>query len=69
MAELKNDAVSLIDTIAPTDFILNSPLGMSDGNVYKHIHTVLKNTPGTFERPHWWQLITNWKDNMPKNKL
>ena len=30
---LKHEAISLIDAIAPTDFILNSPLGMSDGNV------------------------------------
>lgn len=69
MADLKNDAVSLVDAIAPNDFILNSPLGMSDGNVYKHIQTVLWNTPGTFDRPHWWQRITAWKDNAAKNKL
>lgn len=30
---LKNEAISLVDAIAPPDFILNSPLGMSDGNV------------------------------------
>jgi len=30
---LKNEAIALVDAIAPTDFILNSPLGMSDGNV------------------------------------
>lgn len=30
---LKNEAITLVDAIAPTDFILNSPLGMSDGNV------------------------------------
>lgn len=30
---LKGEAASLVDAIAPTDFILNSVLGMSDGNV------------------------------------
>lgn len=30
---LKHEAISLVDAIAPTDFLLNSPLGMSDGNV------------------------------------
>lgn len=30
---LKGEAASLVDAIAPTDFVLNSVLGMSDGNV------------------------------------
>lgn len=30
---LKNDVVPLVDAVAPPDFILNSPLGCSDGNV------------------------------------
>lgn len=30
---LKGEAASLVDAIAPTNFILNSVLGMSDGNV------------------------------------
>lgn len=32
-AELKDDAVSLVDVIAPPDFILNSAIGKSDGQV------------------------------------
>lgn len=31
--ELKDDAVSLVDVIAPPDFVLNSALGRSDGEV------------------------------------
>lgn len=31
---LVHEAVSLVDVLAPPDFILNSPLGMSDGEVY-----------------------------------
>lgn len=31
--ELVNEAVSLVDVLAPPDFVLDSPLGMSDGNV------------------------------------
>lgn len=31
--QLKDDAVALVDAIAPPDFILNSPIGMSDGQV------------------------------------
>lgn len=31
--ELKNEAVSLVDVVAPPDFILNSVLGNADGEV------------------------------------
>ena len=30
---LKTDSVALVDAIAPPDFILNSPIGNSDGQV------------------------------------
>jgi acyl-CoA oxidase len=30
---LKDNAVTLVDVLAPTDFILNSPIGASDGEV------------------------------------
>lgn len=32
-SELKDDAIALIDVIAPPDFILKSVLGASDGQV------------------------------------
>lgn len=32
-SKLKNDAVALVDVLAPPDFILNSILGVSDGKV------------------------------------
>ena len=32
-AALKDNSVALVDAIAPTDFILNSPIGKSDGQV------------------------------------
>lgn len=66
---LKDDAVSIVDAIAPNDFILNSPLGMSDGEVYKHLQSVLWQTAGTFERPEWWQIVTHWKNDLNKSKL
>lgn len=31
--DLLNEAVALIDVLAPPDFVVNSPLGMSDGEV------------------------------------
>lgn len=32
-AKLKTDAVSLVDAVAPPDFLITSPLGKSDGEV------------------------------------
>ena len=43
--ELKDDAVSLVDVIAPPDFILNSPIGTSDGQVS---HLIPSNAEATF---------------------
>lgn len=31
--ELKGEVVSIVDALAPTDFVLNSVLGKSDGKV------------------------------------
>lgn len=59
--ELKDEAVSLVDTIAPSDFVMNSPLGMSDGNMYAHLQSRMVQTPATFERPSWWQDVVYWK--------
>lgn len=36
-SEIKGDAVALVDTIAPPDFLLNSVLGASDGQVICNI--------------------------------
>lgn len=33
LPQIKDEAISLIDAVAPPDFIINSPLGMSDGKV------------------------------------
>ncbi|XP_060666690.1 peroxisomal acyl-coenzyme A oxidase 3 isoform X1 [Drosophila nasuta] len=65
---LKNEAIGLIDAIAPTDFILNSPLGMSDGNVYQHLQRTIVSTPGVYERPYWWRDVT-YKNYLQRAKL
>lgn len=33
LPQIKDEAIGLVDSVAPPDFILNSPLGMSDGKV------------------------------------
>lgn len=55
--ELLPDAVALVDVHAPPDFIVNSPLGMSDGEVYKHMEEWIFRNKENLERPSWWQEI------------
>ncbi|KAF2898696.1 hypothetical protein ILUMI_07471 [Ignelater luminosus] len=61
---IKNDAIALVDVIAPPDFIVNSVLGYSDGQVYKHLEAAMLRAPGALSRPSWWKEITNWKKNI-----
>ncbi|XP_013380752.1 peroxisomal acyl-coenzyme A oxidase 3-like [Lingula anatina] len=51
---LKDEAVALADVIAPTDFVLNSPIGLSDGQIYKNLYGAMLQTPNVLERPSWW---------------
>ncbi|MFN3520569.1 MAG: acyl-CoA dehydrogenase, partial [Sphingomonas sp.] len=53
-AELKDEAVALVDVLAPSDHLLFSPLGRSDGEAYKHLYNAVISNPGTFARPSWW---------------
>uniref|UniRef100_A0A182WDD3 Acyl-coenzyme A oxidase n=1 Tax=Anopheles minimus TaxID=112268 RepID=A0A182WDD3_9DIPT len=36
---VNRDAVAMIDSMAPPDFVLNSPLGAADGNVYSRMES------------------------------
>ena len=49
-AQMKNDAIALIDAIAPPDYVLNSILGDSSGNVYQNIYNAMLQSNGAFER-------------------
>ncbi|KAJ8262312.1 hypothetical protein GJAV_G00165040 [Gymnothorax javanicus] len=53
-SQLKDDAVSLIDAVAPPDFILNSSLGKADGQLYKNIWSTMMQQSKVLERPSWW---------------
>ncbi|XP_073986322.1 peroxisomal acyl-coenzyme A oxidase 3-like isoform X2 [Rhodnius prolixus] len=64
---LKDEAVSLVDAISPPDFIINSPLGYADGNVYKHLEASLYQSPGTFNKPDWWKMVVS--SEVTKSKL
>uniref|UniRef100_A0A663LLJ2 Acyl-coenzyme A oxidase n=1 Tax=Athene cunicularia TaxID=194338 RepID=A0A663LLJ2_ATHCN len=51
---LKDDAVALVDVFAPPDFILNSPIGKANGELYKNIWGEVLQGSKTLNRPSWW---------------
>lgn len=61
--ELKDDAVTLADVIAPPDVALNSVLGCSDGQVYKKLFQSFILSPGGTQRAPWWKEFLD-KPNM-----
>ncbi|XP_033628158.1 peroxisomal acyl-coenzyme A oxidase 3-like [Asterias rubens] len=54
-SQLKDEAVALVDVFAPTDYVLNSTIGASDGQVYKRLYSSFLEAPGSLERPTWWK--------------
>ncbi|XP_057709882.1 peroxisomal acyl-coenzyme A oxidase 3 [Corythoichthys intestinalis] len=53
--QLKDDAVALVDAMAPPDFILNSPIGNADGQLYKNLWSTVMQGRQALERPSWWK--------------
>ncbi|XP_072784062.1 peroxisomal acyl-coenzyme A oxidase 3 isoform X2 [Taeniopygia guttata] len=51
---LKDDAVALVDVFAPSDFILNSPIGKASGEIYKNIWGEILQGNKALNRPSWW---------------
>lgn len=48
--DLKDDSVALVDAIAPPDYVLNSALGESTGNVYQNIYNSMIQSNGAFDK-------------------
>lgn len=68
-SDLKDEAIALIDVIAPPDVVINSVLGASDGEVYKHLQSALFSSPYAMSRPSWWQEIISLRENTVQSKL
>lgn len=54
-SQLKDDAVALVDVIAPPDFILDSPIGRADGELYGNLWSAVLQQRHVLERPSWWR--------------
>ncbi|XP_055988787.1 peroxisomal acyl-coenzyme A oxidase 3 [Sorex fumeus] len=59
--QLKDDAVALVDAIAPPDFVLASPIARADGELYKNLWGAVLQQPGVLERPAWWREFSVYK--------
>uniref|UniRef100_A0A8C3UIK3 Acyl-coenzyme A oxidase n=1 Tax=Catharus ustulatus TaxID=91951 RepID=A0A8C3UIK3_CATUS len=51
---LKDDAVALVDVFAPPDFILNSPIGKANGELYKNMWGEILQGNKALNRASWW---------------
>ncbi|GLH03761.1 Probable peroxisomal acyl-coenzyme A oxidase 1 [Gryllus bimaculatus] len=54
---LKDEAIGVVDALAPPDYILNSVLGTADGKVYDNLQAAFFHNPRGMERPSWWNEI------------
>lgn len=55
--KLKDEAIALVDVVAPPDRILQSPIGSSNGEAYKNLYQAMITNSKALERPSWWQEI------------
>ena len=63
---LKPNAVALVDVLAPTDFVLNSALGQSDGQIYNNLQKSFYSNPDCFNKAEFWKEAVM---DMNKSKL
>ncbi|KAM9677745.1 peroxisomal acyl-coenzyme A oxidase 3 isoform 1-T1 [Trichechus inunguis] len=53
-SQLKDDAVALVDVLAPPDFVLDAPIGKADGEVYQNLWAAVLQESQVLERASWW---------------
>ncbi|XP_046840854.1 peroxisomal acyl-coenzyme A oxidase 3-like [Xenia sp. Carnegie-2017] len=53
--EIKPESVSLVDALAPPDFVLNSPIGHSNGKALENLYQSVINNPANTQRLSWWK--------------
>ncbi|XP_028130693.1 peroxisomal acyl-coenzyme A oxidase 3 isoform X1 [Diabrotica virgifera virgifera] len=61
---LKPDALTVIDGLAPPDYVVHSVLATSDGKLYQNLQKLLMGNPQSLSRPSWWQEIAYEHSNL-----
>ena len=56
------NAIALVEVLAPPDFIVNSILGNSDGDIYKHLQQSFYEN--SFGRASYWKDITKFMSKL-----
>ena len=57
--KIRRYSIPLIDAFNLPDFVLKSPFGRYDGNVYEHYFSDVKNNPNaSVKAPYWNDLIS-----------
>eukprot|EP01118_Nematostelium_gracile_P018160 TRINITY_DN7990_c0_g2_i1.p1 TRINITY_DN7990_c0_g2~~TRINITY_DN7990_c0_g2_i1.p1 ORF type:complete len:206 (-),score=61.98 TRINITY_DN7990_c0_g2_i1:38-565(-) len=54
---LRKDAVCLVDSFNIPDFVLNTPLGRYDGQIYSNYLAMVKKAPNAIGRPAYWEKV------------
>lgn len=67
--ELKPDIVTLVDAVAPPDWVVRAPIGLSDGKPLENLCKNFLDDPDKQKRVYWWEDILNKKEDNMKSKL
>ncbi|XP_057357983.1 peroxisomal acyl-coenzyme A oxidase 3 isoform X5 [Manis pentadactyla] len=67
-SQLKDDAVALVDVIAPPDFVLDSPIGRADGQLYRNLWSGVLQQSQVLERASWWAEVSTNKSVVGSRK-
>lgn len=62
-SQMKDNALSLAEVLAPPDWVLRSSIGQSDGKLYENLYHAITQSKGCFDRPRWYEEFT---ENKPK---
>ena len=66
--QLKDCALSLVDALAPPDWVLRSPIGHSNGKPMQNLYDAIV-TPESQERVEWWDELNRTVDPGSKSHL
>jgi acyl-CoA oxidase len=55
--DVRADAVPYVDAFSFSDFVVQSPLGRNDGNIYEHYFNEVKTQHPQRDRPPWYETL------------